>query len=334
MAVKENNPFSALASQIQQFLWASILLSVAVAAVSLVNMGRLSVFIAPIAFMFTLLHHSILLGLIRRDKKKDSDTLKDTLAPTSLKSSIILLWLLILLWVVAVLAVIFVSVSIMSMKEYEGWERFAGYLEIPFEVAEVCVLVILAFKCRKQRRNTLIEPSVDWQSTAAAWLCLWLRGVFNLWHLSECSSILTPFFPLDGGEERLIMRWTYATKWMKAQFYRTCKPNAFIFSWWMVWPVVGQVWWAIELSTKVVMLSSDLNSIETFFFSNTEKHIKLRHPKGQHFAASSTSHPSFTVPYLTYARRFGSGNLRHSRKMGKCKVICEAFSWGIPSNEL
>ena len=168
MAVKENNPFSALAGQIEQFLWASILLSVAIAAVSLVNMGRLSLFIAPITFMFTLLHHSTLLGLIHRDRKRDPDTLKNTLAPTAFKSSIVLLWLLILLWVVAVLAVIFVSVSIMSMKDYEGWERFAGYLEIPFEVAEVCVLVVLALKCRKQRRNTLIEPSVDWQSTAAA----------------------------------------------------------------------------------------------------------------------------------------------------------------------
>ena len=168
MAAKENNPFSALTGQIQQLLWASILLSVAVAAVSLVNMGRLSLFIAPIAFMFTLLHHSILLRLIHRDKKKDPDALKDSLSPTSCKWSIVLLWLLILLWVIAILAVVFVSVSIMSMKDYEGWERFAGYLEIPFEVAEVSVLIVLAFKCRKQRRKTLIEPSVDWQSTAAA----------------------------------------------------------------------------------------------------------------------------------------------------------------------
>jgi len=168
MAVKENNPFSALTGQIEQLLWASVILSAAVTAVSLVNMGRLSLFIAPFSFMFTLLHHSILLGLIHRDRKKDSDALKDTLAPTSYKSSIILLWILILLWVVAILVVVFVSVSIMSMNEYEGWERFAGYLEIPFEAAEVCVLVVLALKCRKQRRKTLIEPSVDWKSTAAA----------------------------------------------------------------------------------------------------------------------------------------------------------------------
>jgi len=168
MAVKENHPFSALTGQIEKLLWASIILSVAVAAVSLVNMGRLSLFIAPISFMCTLSHHSILLGLIHRDRKKDPDALKDTLAPTSYKWSIILLWILILLWVIAVLAVVFVSVSIMSTNEYEVWERLAGYLEIPFEVAEVCVLVVLALKCRKQRRKTLTEPSVDWQSTAAA----------------------------------------------------------------------------------------------------------------------------------------------------------------------
>jgi uncharacterized membrane protein len=171
MTLAENHPFSALTGQIEQLLWASIICSAAVATIALINMGRLSLFIAPIAFIFTLTHHSVLLTLLNKDRKKEPDALKGTLAPTAHKASIILCWLLAGLWCLVIVIVIIISVIIMGMNDYEGWERFAAYLEIPFQVAEICLLVVLAFKCRKQRRRTFIQPSVDWQnyqSTTAA----------------------------------------------------------------------------------------------------------------------------------------------------------------------
>jgi len=169
MTVIENHPFSALTRQIEQMLWASIILSCAVAAVSLINMGRLSLFMAPIVFSFTILHHGILLGLLSRDRKKSPDSLKGTLAPTAHKASIIFFWVIAALWSVVVLAVIIVSVIIMTMNDFEAWERFAGMVEIPIEVAEICLLIVLAIKCRKQRRNTMIQPAhVDWQHYGTA----------------------------------------------------------------------------------------------------------------------------------------------------------------------
>lgn len=164
MTVVENNPFSALTGQIEQLLWASIICSAAAATISLINMGRLSLFIAPIVFIFTLIHHSVLLSIMNKDRKKEPEALKGTLAPTASKASIILCWLLAALWCLVVVIVIIISVMIMAMNDYEGWERFAACLEVPFQVAEVCLLVVLAFKCRKQRRRTFVQPSVDWQN--------------------------------------------------------------------------------------------------------------------------------------------------------------------------
>jgi len=161
MTVEEHHVLSALAGQITQLLYGSIILSASVAAVSLVNLGRLSVFMAPIAFFLTVVHHSILLYLIHRTRKNKTETTKIALAPTSYKASIIINWILIFLWVVVVLAVVIISVMVVTKDAYETWERLAGYLEIPFEVAEICVLMVLAFKCRKQRRRTLAELSVD-----------------------------------------------------------------------------------------------------------------------------------------------------------------------------
>jgi len=161
MTVDEHHPLDALTGQITQLLYGSIVLSAAVAAVSLVNLGRLSVFMAPIAFFLTVFHHSILLYRIHRTRNNETETTKIALAPTSYKASIIACWILIFLWVIVVVAVVIISVMVVSTNAYETWERLAGYLEIPFEVAEICVLVVLAFKCRKQRRRTLAELSVD-----------------------------------------------------------------------------------------------------------------------------------------------------------------------------
>jgi len=155
------DPDSVLSSQITQLLYGSLILSAAVAAVSLVNLGRLSVFMAPIAFFLTIIHHSILLRLTRRARMNATESAKITLAPTSYKANIIVCWIIIFLWIIVVLAVVIISVMVVSTNAYETWERLAGYLEIPFEVAEICVLMVLTFKCRKQRGKTLAELSVD-----------------------------------------------------------------------------------------------------------------------------------------------------------------------------
>ena len=98
----------------------------------------------------------------------DAEGMKIALAPTSYKASIITCWTLVLLWVVVVLAVVIISVMVVSTNTYETWERLAGYFEILLEVAEICVLVVLAFKCGKQRSRTLGCLSVDKRSSTAA----------------------------------------------------------------------------------------------------------------------------------------------------------------------
>jgi len=164
MTVIENHPFSKLARQIDQYLWASVILTSAVACVSLMNMGRLSLFMAPVMFIITLAHNFTLLGLASRDRKKPSNALANTLAPTSSKINIIACWLLAALWSVVVFIIIIASVLIMGMNEFEGWERLAGYIELPMVVAEIFLLVVIAMKCKTQRRRTMIEPEhVDWQ---------------------------------------------------------------------------------------------------------------------------------------------------------------------------
>jgi len=164
MTIIENHPFSKLARQIDQYLWASVILTSAVAAVSLMNMGRLSMFVAPCMFMITLAHNFTLLGLASRDRKKPSDKLNNTLAPTSTKANIVICWVLVGFWSLTVVIIIIMSVIIMGMNEFEDWERLAGYIELPMVVAEIFLLVVIARKCLKQRKNTIILPEhVDWR---------------------------------------------------------------------------------------------------------------------------------------------------------------------------
>jgi len=164
MTVIENHPFSKLARQIDQYLWTSVILTSAVAAVSLMNMGRLSLFVAPCMFMITLAHNFTLLGLASRDRKRSSDKLTNTLAPSSTKANIVICWILAGFWSLTVIIIIIMSVIIMGMNEFEDWERLAGYIELPLVVAEIFLLVVIAKKCSKQRKNTIIQPvPVDWQ---------------------------------------------------------------------------------------------------------------------------------------------------------------------------
>jgi len=164
MVHTENHPFSALSHQIEQLLWASVILASFIAAVSLVNMGRLSLFIAPCMFLITLAQNLSLIGLISRDRKKSATELVNTLAPTASRLAVISFWVLAAFWTLSVVVIIIVSVLIMAMDQFEGWERLAGYIELPLVVAEICLLVVLAAKCAKQRRNTIIQPApVDWQ---------------------------------------------------------------------------------------------------------------------------------------------------------------------------
>ncbi|KAF8168471.1 hypothetical protein B0H34DRAFT_804316 [Crassisporium funariophilum] len=168
MTASTNQPFSSLSRQIDQCLWVSVILSCAAAAVSLVNLGRLSLLMCPIMFLITIIHNLTLIGLAARDRKKSPDDLQGSLAATSSKGNIIFLWILAALWIITVLIVIVVSVLVASNGAMEGYERLAGYVELPFQVAEIGILIFIALKCTVQRRRTIVLPAniEDWQQFA------------------------------------------------------------------------------------------------------------------------------------------------------------------------
>ena len=178
MTVQDHQSMSVLSGQIRDLLYASLILSAVIALLSFVNLGRLSVFMAPIVFFLTAIHHATILRLLRREPIDETEpetetetetesNKKVTLAPTSYKAGIFACWVLIVLWVVVVLSVVIISVMVVTTEAYETWERLAGYFEIPFEVAEICLLVVLAFKCRKQRRRALANMPGDKQDHAS-----------------------------------------------------------------------------------------------------------------------------------------------------------------------
>ncbi|PPQ98055.1 hypothetical protein CVT26_003282 [Gymnopilus dilepis] len=160
----QNNPHSKLQRQIDQFLWTSVIFTSAVAAVSLMNMGRLSLFIVPCLFMITLAHNFTFLALASRDRRKSSDKLAGTLAPTASKLNIIFCWVLVGFWALTVLIIMITSVLIMGNGTMEGWEKLAGYFEVAMVVGEIVLMGIIAKKCMTQRKHTIIGPEhVDWQ---------------------------------------------------------------------------------------------------------------------------------------------------------------------------
>lgn len=164
MTMMQNNPYSKLQRQIDQFLWASVIFTSAVAAVSLMNMGRLSLFIVPCLFMITLAHNFTFLALASRDRRKSSDKLANTLAPTASKLNIVFCWVLAGFWSLTILIIIITSVLLMGSNMFEAWERFAGYIELAMVVGEIVLMVIIAKKCMTQRKHTIIQPEqVDWQ---------------------------------------------------------------------------------------------------------------------------------------------------------------------------
>jgi len=158
----ENHPFSKRARHIDQWLWTSILLTVAITAVSLVNLGRISIFIGPSLFLITLTHHAVVLWLVSRDRQRSKinpDCLRNTTAPTATKANVFICWLFAFLWLLIVCIVLIVSVVVMHQEHVEAWERFAGYAEIPLECAEIGVLGYIAIRCEQQRKET-VRPTV------------------------------------------------------------------------------------------------------------------------------------------------------------------------------
>jgi len=183
MPLIENHPFSALSHQIDLLLWGSISLSLAISVASLLNLGRLSLLSAPILALLTAASNGVLLfhthrerlhssaGAnpdLDRDLSRDTTATKDTLTVPARTASIALCWLLAALWVVVAGIIMVVETLLAVMGQFEGWQMLVGYVELPLVGMEAALLVVLAVKCAKQRRVSIIKPeSINWGGMGA-----------------------------------------------------------------------------------------------------------------------------------------------------------------------
>ena len=161
---RENHPFSALAQQIENLVCASLVLTSILAAAALLNTGRLSIFVVPALVIPTLIHGITLIILASRDRRRTAAELKGTLAPSARRPALVVAWGLSVLWVCAAAVI----VVVVAMAHLDTWGRRGACLELPLALAEAAVLAMLAVKCGKQRRRTIVRPqSVDWRNFGA-----------------------------------------------------------------------------------------------------------------------------------------------------------------------
>jgi hypothetical protein len=181
MPLIENHPFSALSHQIDLLLWGSISLSLAISVASLLNLGRLSLLSAPILAFLTAISNGIFLFYTHRERLRstaganpdlDRDLLdRDAAAKLTVPArteSIALCWLLAALWVVVAGIIMAVETLLAVMGQFEGWQMLVGYVELPLVGMEAALLGVLAMKCAKQRRVSVIKPeSINWGGMGA-----------------------------------------------------------------------------------------------------------------------------------------------------------------------
>jgi hypothetical protein len=180
MPIIENHPFSALSHQIDLLLWGSVSFSLAISVASLLNLGRLSLLSAPILAFLTAIFNGVLLYRTHRERLQssaganpdlDRDLNRDAVVKLTVPArteSITLCWLLAALWVVVAGVIMVVETLLAIMGQFEGWQMLVGYVELPLVGMEAALLVVLALKCKKQRRVSIIKPeSINWGSMGA-----------------------------------------------------------------------------------------------------------------------------------------------------------------------
>jgi len=181
MPLIENHPFSALSHQIDLLLWGSISLSLAISVTSLLNLGRLSLLSAPILAFLTAVSNGVFLFHTHRERQRstaganpdlDRDLSNTTAVKVTLparRESIALCWLLAALWAVVAGIIMVVETLLAVMGQFEGWQMLVGYVELPLVGMEMALLAVLALKCAKQRRVSIIKPeSINWGGMGAA----------------------------------------------------------------------------------------------------------------------------------------------------------------------
>lgn len=161
---RENHPFSVLSQQIERLVCASLVLTAILAAAALLNTGRLSIFVVPALVIPTLAHGITLIVLASRDRHRTTAELKGTLAPSARRPALVAAWTLAALWAGAAVVI----VVVVAAARLDAWGRRGACLELPLALAEAVVLAMLAVKCGKQRRRTIVRPqSVDWRNFGA-----------------------------------------------------------------------------------------------------------------------------------------------------------------------
>jgi len=153
-----------LCKKLEQYFGISIILATAVVAVSLVNLGRQSVFFAPSMFIITVAHHGTMIWLSKRYRHKcagQNDDYNAKAPPTARKPHLISCLVIMGMWALVVLIVIIVSLTRMKQAHVEEWERVIGYFEAPLECFQVGLLVFIIIKARRLRLETIHRPEMS-----------------------------------------------------------------------------------------------------------------------------------------------------------------------------
>jgi hypothetical protein len=147
--------------QLGRLVGVSIFLSIAILACSMVHVGVTSFWLSEAGFVFTIIHHFIILHNQRKRKQVNQlHSESSPIAVSSRKPAIFIAWFTALIYTAALGIVIYYVYLMFSGSLEEGWDSryIATVFEAVFLALEVPLMIMIALWCMRERRAALGAP--------------------------------------------------------------------------------------------------------------------------------------------------------------------------------
>lgn len=150
-----------ISRQLGRFVGVSLFFSVVILACSMIHLGLTSFWLSEAGFVFTIIHHSIILHNQRKRKQVNQLPSESSPIPvSSRKPAIFIAWFTALIYTAALgIVIYFVYLMFIGALE-EGWQShyIAAVFEMLFLALEIPLMVTIALWCMRERRAILGAP--------------------------------------------------------------------------------------------------------------------------------------------------------------------------------
>ncbi|KAJ3573674.1 hypothetical protein NP233_g2292 [Leucocoprinus birnbaumii] len=163
---KADASLASISRQINHYIYYSIFLCLIILACSLVHLGSVSFFLSEAGWLFTIIHHIVVLcnrAKLRKLMRQPSDHLNTSVLPVPISSRKPMIFLAFFSALVYTAALV-TNIVFIYYFSLDGWR--IDYLAIVFEIVGLAIefplLVVIALRCMKERRVALGASDGKW----------------------------------------------------------------------------------------------------------------------------------------------------------------------------